>query len=377
MAELRLEGVSRHFGAHVALSDIDLTVPQGKFVSLLGPSGCGKSTTLAIIAGLDRPTTGTVRIGPLTAADPERGIFVPPEDRGLGLVLQSYALWPHMTVRQNVELPLKIRRIDRTKRAARVDEYLALVEMSPYAARYPHELSGGQQQRVALARTLVYEPVVLLLDEPLSNVDAKLRERARGWFRQMQRKFNLTTVFVTHDQSEALAMSDLIAVMSHGRIVQFGTPAEVYGKPASVFVADFVGSSNIIKGRLCRMLDDGFAEVTIGGHVVAARIAGHHAAGTPVHVAVRPERIGVEVAPQAGRNGLAARITDVDFLGAHCLYHADIDGQSVRFDWPNSSLRGTLMLGFDKMECVAFADASEMPPEGPAMPPGQPWSNGQ
>lgn len=355
MAEVRLEGLSRRFGAHVALSNIDLTVPQGAFVSLLGPSGCGKSTTLALIAGLDRPSTGTVRIGPLVAADSERGIFVPPEDRGLGLVLQSYALWPHMTVRQNVELPLKIRGVDKRKRVKLVDEYLALVEMTPYASRYPHELSGGQQQRVALARTLVYEPVVLLLDEPLSNVDAKLRERARGWFRQMQRKFKLTTVFVTHDQSEALAMSDLVAVMSQGRIVQFGTPAEVYGAPASVFVADFVGSSNVLTGRVTRRLDHECSEIAIGSHVVAARIAGVPLSGAPVQLAVRPERIDVVTAPVSGRNNLAARIVYADFLGACCLFHAEIDGQHIRFAWPNASLQGDVMLSFNKTDCFAFA----------------------
>ena len=239
-------------------------------------------------------------IGERVVADAARAVFVLPEDRNLGLVLQNYALWPHLTVRQNVELPLKIRRIAKSRRDVLVEEYLGLVEMAPYAARYPHELSGGQQQRVALARTLVYEPVVLLLDEPLSNVDAKLRERARGWFRQMQRKFKLTTVFVTHDQSEALAMSDQIAVMSQGRIVQFGSPAEIYARPGSVFVADFVGSSNVLEGSIRRVLDDGFAEVGIGGHGVIARIVGDPSAGAPVALAIRPERIAIVEAPEAG-----------------------------------------------------------------------------
>ncbi len=356
MAELRLENISRHFGAHVALSGIDLHVPEGKFISLLGPSGCGKSTTLALIAGLDRPTTGRLTIGDRLVVDAERGVFVPAEDRGLGLVLQSYALWPHMTVRRNVEMPLRIRGVDKRKRAALVEEYLDLVEMGPYADRYPHELSGGQQQRVALARTLVYEPVVLLLDEPLSNLDAKLRERARGWLRQLQRKFGLTTIFVTHDQSEALAMSDMIAVMSEGRMVQLGTPGEVYGTPKSVFVADFVGSSNFLKGRLVRRVAGKRGEIAIGDHRILARVPDHFALEEPLVVAVRPERISVAPAePRPGANRLPARVSYCDFLGASCLYYAQVAGQALRFGFTDTTLRNEVTLGFDPDDCFVFA----------------------
>lgn len=356
MADLRLEGLSRVFGAQTALEAMDLYVEDGTFVSLLGPSGCGKSTTLGLIAGLDRPTTGRITVGGQAMVDAAAGLFVQPEDRGVGLVLQSYALWPHMTVRQNVRLPLEIRRMSRAKRESRVDEYLALVEMDAYGDRYPHELSGGQQQRVALARTLVYEPILLLLDEPLSNVDAKLRERARGWLRQLQRKFAITTVFVTHDQSEALTMSDRIAVMSQGKLVQYGAPAEVYARPNSPFVADFVGSSNFLRGRLNRHLGDGIGEIDIDGMPVRARTDSALALGSSVVLSVRPEHISVAgdaVAP--GSNLLRATISYFDFLGPRCLYHAKTAAQNLRFESSLSSLRGELAISFPVENSFVFA----------------------
>jgi iron(III) transport system ATP-binding protein len=356
MADLRLEGLSRVFGTQTALEAMDLYVEDGSFVSLLGPSGCGKSTTLGLVAGLDRPTTGRITVGGQTMADAASGLFIQPEERGVGLVLQSYALWPHMTVRQNVRLPLEIRRMSRAQREQRVDEYLALVEMEPYGDRYPHELSGGQQQRVALARTLVYEPVLLLLDEPLSNVDAKLRERARGWLRQLQRKFAITTVFVTHDQSEALTMSDRIAVMSQGKLVQYGAPAEVYARPNSPFVADFVGSSNFLRGRLSRRLDGGVGEIDIDGMPVRARVDSAIALDSPVVLSVRPEHITVAdgaVGPDS--NLLRATVSYFDFLGPRCLYHAKAAAQTIRFESPHASLCGELAVSFPVEQSFVFA----------------------
>src|ERR671924_426453 len=206
MAELAVEGLVRTFGTVRAVDDVSFTVKDGEFLTLLGPSGCGKSPTLAAIAGLDRPDGGRISLGDRIFFDGATNAFVPPEAREVGLVFQSYALWPHMTVRENLEFPLKLRKIAQADRAKRIREALELVEMADYDDRYPHALSGGQQQRVALARTLIYRPSLLLLDEPLSNLDAKLRERARTWLRHLQNQVRVTTVYVTHDQSEALAL---------------------------------------------------------------------------------------------------------------------------------------------------------------------------
>lgn len=334
MTELRLDSVSRAFGSFEALTAISLHVKQGEFVSLLGPSGCGKSTTLAIIAGLDSPTRGRVFIGDRLVADGEAGMSVPPEERGLGLVLQSYALWPHMTLRQNVELPLAIRKVAKKKREALVEEYLALVELAPYAERYPHELSGGQQQRAALARTLVYKPAILLLDEPLSNIDAKLRERARGWLRRLHKTFGLTTIFVTHDQAEALSMSDRVAVMERGRIMQDGSPRELYANPASVFVADFIGSSNFLSGLLIERSGDEAGIVMVEGQRIEAVLRDESIPiGGAVVISVRPENIRVASGAAApGSNAIHVDIFHGDFLGARTLFHARFGKQTLRFE---------------------------------------------
>ena len=250
MADLVLDHLTIRYGGVTAVNDVSITVPSGEFLTLLGPSGCGKSTTLFSIAGLNKATSGTIRIGDTVLFDGERGVEVAPERRNIGLVFQSYALWPHKTVAENLAFPLQLRRIGRAERDEKIAEALGLVEMTPYADRYPFELSGGQQQRVALARALVYRPGLLLLDEPLSNLDAKLRERARVWLRELQERLGVTTIYVTHDQAEALAVSDRIAVMSMGRMRQLGTPNEIYERPADAFVADFIGSSNFLSGRL-------------------------------------------------------------------------------------------------------------------------------
>ncbi|HWL68984.1 MAG TPA: ABC transporter ATP-binding protein [Geminicoccus sp.] len=250
MAELVVSSLTRCFGAVTAVDRVSFTVRDGEFLTLLGPSGCGKSTTLAAIAGLERPTSGRISLGHDVYFDSDTNLFLPPERRNCGLVFQSYALWPHMTVEENCAFPLKLRRVPKEQRASQVREALALVEMERLADRYPHQLSGGQQQRVALARTLVFRPGILLLDEPLSNLDAKLRDRARSWLKHLQSKVGLTTVYVTHDQVEALAMSDRIAVMNGGRIAQLGTPKQIYVAPADRFVADLIGTSNMLDGDL-------------------------------------------------------------------------------------------------------------------------------
>ncbi|ORE92185.1 hypothetical protein ATO13_17684 [Stappia sp. 22II-S9-Z10] len=318
MAELIVSGLMRAFGDVRAVDGVDFTVADGEFLTLLGPSGCGKSTTLAAIAGLDKPDAGRISLGGRDFFNATTGTFVPPERREIGLVFQSYALWPHLTVRQNLEFPLKLRRIGRAERARRIEESLGLVEMIPYADRYPHALSGGQQQRVALARTLVYRPGLLLLDEPLSNLDAKLRERARTWLRHLQSQVGVTTVYVTHDQSEALALSDRIAVMNGGRIVQLADPRTIYDRPSDAFIADFIGSSNFLSGTVLAS-DNGTVRVGLGERLeLSAPSPRPLAPGTAVRVSVRPEQIGV-VDPSAanGANVFPAEILERTFLGAH------------------------------------------------------------
>lgn len=228
MADLKIEGLVKRFGEVRVVDDVSIHVADGEFVTLLGPSGCGKSTTLAAVAGLDQPDEGRITVGGKTYFDGATGTYLPPEARGCGLVFQSYALWPHMTVQDNVAFPLTLRKVKAAERKRRIEEVLALVEMEQYADRYPHMLSGGQQQRVALARTLVYQPSILLLDEPLSNLDAKLRDRARTWLAELRTRLGLTTIYVTHDQIEALSLSDRIVVMNGGRIAQLGTPQDIY-----------------------------------------------------------------------------------------------------------------------------------------------------
>lgn len=250
MSEVRIEHVFKRFGDVTAVSDFDLTVKDGEFVSLLGPSGCGKTTSLRMIAGFERATEGEIYIGDHCVSSHIKNTFVPPEKRDIGMVFQSYAVWPHMTVTENVAYPLKIQKVPKEERAARVAEMLKLVHLDEYGSRYPHQLSGGQQQRVALARALVMRPGLLLLDEPLSNLDAKLRESMRFEISSIQKELGITVIYVTHDQSEAMTMSDRVVVMSRGVIQQIGTPYEIYRNPANKMVADFIGLVNFVEGEV-------------------------------------------------------------------------------------------------------------------------------
>ena len=244
MAGVELEQLHRRFGDVVALDGIDLDVPSGEFVSFLGPSGCGKTTALRIVAGFDRPTAGRVLI------DGRDVSGVPPNRRDIGMVFQAYSLFPNMTAVRNVEFGLRVRKQGRGSRKGRAQELLELVGLGHAANRYPHQLSGGMQQRVALARALAIEPRLLLLDEPLSALDAKVRVQLREEIRRIQTRLAITTIYVTHDQEEALSISDRVAVLSHGRIEQIGTPAEIYGSPATPFVAEFVGTMNRIESTV-------------------------------------------------------------------------------------------------------------------------------
>src|SRR5919197_2789913 len=292
MREIDVADLVKTFEDQRALDGVSFGVEEGELFTLLGPSGCGKSTTLLSIAGFQRPDEGRVTIARTPFFDAERRVNVPAERRNLGIVFQSYAVWPHMTVFENLAFPLKVRRLAKRDVRTRVTEVLKLVEMGQYAGRYPHQLSGGQQQRVALARALVYSPEVLLLDEPFSNLDPKLRERARSWVKDLQRTLGLTTVFVTHDQDEALSMSDRVVVMDGGRVQQIGTPEDVYRRPANRFVAEFVGRVNLLEGVVAG--HDGTAVVVdVAGSAGRLAVAAPDAAAVSgaVTLAFRPEAV--------------------------------------------------------------------------------------
>ena len=283
MSEVRIEHVFKRFGDVTAVSDFDLTVKDGEFVSLLGPSGCGKTTSLRMIAGFERATEGEIYIGDHCVSSHIKNTFVPPEKRDIGMVFQSYAVWPHMTVTENVAYPLKIQKVPKEERAARVAEMLKLVHLDEYGSRYPHQLSGGQQQRVALARALVMRPGLLLLDEPLSTLDAKLRESMRFEISSIQKELGITVIYVTHDQSEAMTMSDRVVVMRRGVIQQIGTPYEIYRNPANKMVADFIGLVNFVEGEV-----QGDRVYISGTGVSFPNTSGVTGSAT---IAVRPENI--------------------------------------------------------------------------------------
>jgi iron(III) transport system ATP-binding protein len=320
MPEIQVESLVKQFTEARALDDVSFSVAEGELFTLLGPSGCGKSTTLMSIAGFQAPEAGRIAVGDDVFFDAERRVNVAAERRNLGIVFQSYAVWPHMTVFDNLAFPLKVRKLKRGAIKPRVREVLELVEMEAYASRYPHQLSGGQQQRVALARALVYSPSVLLLDEPFSNLDAKLRERARAWVKELQTKLGLTTVFVTHDQDEALSMSDRVAVMSHGEVQQIGTPEEIYRRPVNRFVAEFVGRVNLLSGRVAAWERGRVALELDGGRKLWIDAAQAPPADTPLTLAVRPEALRIEPAETStlnGSNTLDADIHSIAFLGDH------------------------------------------------------------
>ena len=323
MPDIQVESLVKQFGAQRALDDVSFDVREGELFTLLGPSGCGKSTTLMSIAGFQTPEEGRIAVGGDVFFDASRRVGVPAERRNLGIVFQSYAVWPHMTVFQNLAFPLKVRRTKRATIRERVHEVLELVEMGGYADRYPHQLSGGQQKRVALARALVYSPSVLLLDEPFSNLDAKLRERARAWVKELQSKLGLTTIFVTHDQDEALSMSDRVAVMSSGEVQQIATPEEIYRRPSNRFVAEFVGRVNLLSGRVAAAERGRVALELADGRKLWVDTEHKAAPDAKLTLAVRPEALRVEDAETStlnGTNTLDAQIDSVAFLGDHYQY---------------------------------------------------------
>jgi putative spermidine/putrescine transport system ATP-binding protein len=314
---VELRGCARDYGAVRAVDGLDLTVYEGEFLALLGPSGCGKTTTLNLIAGFIEPTAGRILI------DGEDVTGRPAHLRGLGVVFQSYALFPHLSVRENVAFGLRERRLPAAEIERRVGDALELVRLDRQGRQRPSELSGGMQQRVALARALVYRPRVLLLDEPLAALDRKLREGMRDELRAIQRAVGITTVFVTHDQAEALGLADRIGVMNGGRLEQLGAPREIYERPATRFVADFIGASTVLRGRA--VAPDRVAVASGTLHVVGARAL---PVGADVELAIRPER--VRLAPGPGHNVLGARVEGLVYQGAQTEVTARLnDGQRV------------------------------------------------
>lgn len=357
MSELVVEGLTRSYGAFDAIKDVSFRIPNGQFVTLLGPSGCGKSTTLWSLAGLDRPTRGSIRFGNLTIASAETGAFVRPEERNFGLVFQSYAVWPHMTVRQNLEYPLKLRKLGRREMRQKVDEITELVELGTEVDKYPFQLSGGQQQRVALARTLIYGPRLLLLDEPLSNLDAKLRMRTRVWLKDLHNRLGVSTIYVTHDQHEALAMSDEIIVMDHGRVVQRGRPEEVYLNPETPFVADFIGNSNLFKGKV---IDQDKNLVALNGGELRLQCRQTPASGTPIWVSIRPEAfISDPDTVRQAANQVAATVRSVSYVGA--AYELEMSAGSLDFMAISRARPGSaeIELGVAAEECNVLIRTDE------------------
>ncbi|MFD1624166.1 ABC transporter ATP-binding protein [Azospirillum griseum] len=312
MSFLELQDITKSYGTLNAVSDVTLSVEKGEFVSLLGPSGCGKTTTLQMIAGFVEPTSGTIRL------DGRDITHAKANSRGLGIVFQSYALFPHMTVFDNVCFGLEMQRVPKGERRPRVEEALELVHLAAYAGRYPRELSGGQRQRVALARAIVIRPPVLLLDEPLSNLDAKLREAMQFELRDIQRKVGTTTVMVTHDQAEAFSISDRVVVMESGRITQIDQPYRIYEHPETEFISRFVGKTNLLPGTV-QAVNDRAATVSLGGVPVEID-AGALVRGDTVTLCIRPEKLRLT---GSGLGRLPGRVAERYFLGSQWLYHID------------------------------------------------------
>jgi iron(III) transport system ATP-binding protein len=302
-----------------AVDGVSFHVATGEIVVLLGPSGCGKTTTLRCVAGLEQPTAGRISIGGRLVSVPAEGVMVPPRLRNIGMVFQSYAVWPHMTVEQNVAYPLRHRGESRAKIAGKVGEVLSLVGLADFAQRPVVALSGGQMQRVALARSLVYQPQLLLLDEPLSNLDAQLRLRLRDDLRRIIKQTGVTAVYVTHDQSEAVVLGDRIGVMRHGRLLQMAAPDEIYNRPADLFVASFTGASNLLAGRVL-VRNGELGEVEAGGHRLTALMRAGLEAGAEVKVAVRPENVRLGGNGAAEPNHFTARIDGRRYQGTQTVY---------------------------------------------------------
>jgi iron(III) transport system ATP-binding protein len=317
---ITVEGAVKRFGAVTAVDRADLTVADGELFTLLGPSGCGKTTLLRLLAGFYQPDEGEIRFGDRVVSG------LAPYERNIGMVFQNYALWPHMTVRSNIVYGLRLRKLPPAEIEARLAEGLRKVNLVGFELRYPGQLSGGQQQRVALARALVLNPDILLLDEPLSNLDAKIRVQVRAEIRKLQQDLGITTIYVTHDQEEALSLSDRVAVMKDGRVLQVGVPRELYERPRTRFVADFVGTNNLLPGQVTERRGDTLIVDTALGRLEA--IPNGAVAGRCV-LAIRPENVIIAVAPPATGNVVRGRISLTSYLGNTLRYDVETGGGSI------------------------------------------------
>ncbi len=370
MTLITIERVSKWFGPHQVLKDVSIEISGREFVTFLGPSGCGKTTTLRLLAGFLAPDSGEIRVGSTVLSSPS-GV-VAPELRRMGMVFQNYAVWPHMSVAGNVAFGLELRRLPRHEIRERVARVLAAVGLEGLEDKEPGRLSGGQQQRVALARSLIVEPDILLLDEPLSNLDANIRLRMRAELKALQRRTGITFVYVTHDQVEAMALSDRIAVFNAGAVQQIGPPREIYEHPANLFVADFMGLINKLEAEFAG-LHDGLLQLRLGRHLLAARpapglVSGLLTGGQRLTLAIRPEaiRFGPEPAAASLENGLEGRIREVTFLGATLDYVIDVgEGILIRAQTDRSLQHepgSTVPLRIAIEDCVAMAAAQEPAP---------------
>ncbi len=358
MAELNFQGVTKTFGAVTAVDNVSLEIASGEFVTLVGASGCGKTTLLRIIAGFTKPDKGELSI------DGKRVEGLPPSKREVGFVFQSYALFPTQTVAQNIGFSLSIRHRPKSEITERVRELCELTQLAGMEGRYPHELSGGQQQRVALARALAPDPSILLLDEPLAALDAKIRAHLRTEIRAVADRLGITTVYVTHDQEEALSISDRVAVMDEGRILQVGAPMEVYLKPSGRFVANFIGTINSLPGRPA-----GGGILEIEGHPVEIRIPGALVGQESVTVSVRPENIDLSH-PEPESNALSGKLTSFSFLGQSVHAHVTTDGgQDLVVDVPIGDWLAIGLSAGDEVACrIRPGCAVVFPPDDDASP---------
>ena len=356
MSGVIFERVVKEYGAVTALKSLDLKVEEGEFLTLLGPSGCGKTTTLRLIAGFIRPSSGNLYLGE------EEITHLPPEKRNVGMVFQDYALFPHMTIEDNIGFGLVERGVDKALIRARVQELLALVSLPGVENRYPSQLSGGQQQRIAVARAVAYAPKVLLMDEPLGALDLKLRESMQFELRRIQQELGITAVYVTHDQSEAMNMSDRIAVMNHGVLDQIGTAEEIYDTPRTKFVADFVGQINFLPARIVEA-DGGWAMIDTPGGRTRVASDGKLSSEDELSFAIRPERMGISMPGEipTGRESMEGHVTDVRFAGNRMLIHAVVGGdrpivvEAGRAD-PPSEVGTRILLTWNPEDAILLAE---------------------